>query len=101
MLRAQGIYCHSVPNEAAGAVSSKRQLGRLVSLKAAGLTAGVGDLVVWWPSGIGYLEVKTPKGRQSPKQKDFEQACIAYNVPYDVGRSVDEAVALIAQYGTP
>jgi len=100
-LRANNIFCHSVPNEAAGKVSSKRQLGRLVRLKAAGLTAGVADLVVWWPAGIGYVEVKTPKGRQSATQKDFQQACIAYDVPYDVVRSVDDVVKLTAQYRTP
>ena len=72
-LRGCGYFCFSVPNEAAGKVRSRAGYGRLAKLKAMGLTAGVADLVVWLPDGRHvYLEVKTPKGRQSPTQQGFE-----------------------------
>lgn len=97
-LRASSVWCHSVPNEAAGRISSKRQLNRLVQLKAAGLTAGVADLVVWWPVGIGYVEVKTVKGRLSENQRAFRDLCASRGIPYDVVRSVDDAMQVLDNY---
>lgn len=97
-LRARGIVCHSVPNEAAGKISSKRQLSRLVRLKAAGLTAGVADLVVWWRQGVGYVEVKLPKGRQSAAQKEWQAKCDDFEISYDIVRSVNDVVRLCNEY---
>lgn len=94
LLQLHGIYRHSVPNER---LSSPQAMGRLISM---GLRPGVADLVVWWPSGIGYLEVKAPKGRQSEKQKAFQKRCEEYGVPYDLAYSVDDVVRLIDKYHT-
>lgn len=89
-LRRRGTFCHSVPNEGAGRGGAVRT-AQLVSM---GLFAGVGDLVVWWntPEGvrIGYLEVKTAKGRQSDRQRRFEAMCGRSGIPYVVVRSAQE-----------
>ena len=88
---AAGVFCHSVPNEAAG--SNAVRQGQFVSM---GLKPGVADLVVWLPEGIAYVEVKTPTGKQSPAQERFQARCVSYGVPYYVVRSVSGAMALIS-----
>lgn len=85
-LRGKGIFCHSVPNEGAGRGGAIRT-SQLITM---GMFPGVGDLVVWWPTGIGYLEVKTEKGRQSDRQKHFQDLCEQHGIPYKVVRSVED-----------
>lgn len=93
-LQSQKIFCHSVPNEAAGT-----QMIRQMQLIAMGLRKGVADLVVWWPDGrIGYLEMKDRKGRQSDVQKVFEKRCNDYGVRYDLARSVEDVKKLVGKY---
>ncbi len=70
-------------------------MGQFISM---GLRPGVGDLIVWWPTGIGYVEVKAPTGRQSENQKHFQARCKEYGVPYDLVRSVEDVQRLIAIY---
>ena len=90
LLQKNGIFCHSVPNEGAGT-----DMIRTTQLIALGLRKGVADLVVWWPDGIGYLEMKKPGGTQSPEQKVFEMKCREYGVAYDLAHSVEEVESLI------
>lgn len=40
------------------------------------------------------LEVKTPKGRQSPEQKEFQSFVESHGGKYFVVRSIDDVVAL-------
>ena len=53
-LQEMGVYCHSIPNEVGN--RSKLETMRLISM---GLRSGVADLLVWWKTGVGYLEMKT------------------------------------------
>ena len=92
-LRSQGIFCHSCPNEGAGRGGAIRT-AQLVTM---GLFPGVGDLVVWWPKGIGYLEVKTATGRQSDRQKHFQQMCENHGIPYAVVRSVEDVKRILEE----
>ena len=89
-LRGRGIFCHSVPNEGAGRDGAIRT----AQLITTGLYPGVGDLVVWWNTAggvrIGYLEVKTATGRQSERQRRFQEICENNNIPYAVVRSVED-----------
>ena len=91
-LRSHKIFCHSVPNEGAGA-GGKIRTAQLITM---GLFPGVGDLVVWWHEKdrirIGYLEVKTATGRQSDRQKHFQELCETQNIPYHLVRSVDDVI---------
>ena len=107
-LRRHGIFCHSVPNEAGG-----RSKILQMQLMAAGLTPGVSDLVVWWPEdewfhgnprlplpkgypvSIGYVEFKTPTGRQSEHQKTFQKLCIECGVEYALIRTREDMERLI------
>ena len=92
LLQLHKLFFHSVPNERK---ASPQAMGRLISM---GLRPGVGDLVVWWPHGIGYVEVKAPKGKQSENQKRFEDRCIKAGISYDVVYSVEDMQTLIAFY---
>ena len=96
LLQLHKIYFHSCPNElAGGGKGAKIRMGQFISM---GLRPGVADLVVFWPSGIGYVEVKTPTGRQSDNQKRFQERCESYGVPYDLVRSVEDVERLIRKY---
>ncbi len=92
-LELRGIFCHSIPNER----KSSPQAG--ARLKRSGRKAGVADLVLWIPHNRGvricYVEVKTPKGRQSDSQKEFEQNCELAGVPYRLVRSVKDVQELL------
>ena len=90
LLQREKIFCHSVPNEGAGT-----DMIRTTQLIALGLRKGVADLIVWWPDGIGYLEMKRPGGKQSKEQLLFEGKCKEYGVSYDLAHSVEEVEALI------
>ncbi len=90
LLQRERIFCHSVPNEGAGS-----DMIRTTQLIALGLRKGVADLVVWWPDGIGYLEMKRPGGSQSREQQVFERKCREYGVSYDLAHSVEEVEAII------
>lgn len=56
----------------------------------ADILACVGPRYVW-------LEVKTPRGRQTPEQRNFQAAIEAIGGVYRVVRSVEDAVAVIQQ----
>lgn len=92
-LRAKNIFCHSVPNEAAG-----RSKIMQTQLAGAGLVSGVADMVVWWPDGIGYLEFKTPTGKQSQHQKSFENLCRNCGVSYDLARSLEDVQRIYQEH---
>ena len=88
-LRDNGIFCHSCPNDF---VRDARAMGTAVTM---GLFPGVADLVVWWPSGIGYLEVKIPGGKLSTTQVKFKERCRVNNIRYDVIYSMEDLDNLI------
>jgi len=98
-LRSVGTYAHSIPNEGAG----RNGAIRTAQLITMGLYPGVGDLLVWWNTDngirIGYLEVKTPIGRQSERQKHFEQLCYDNGIPYKVVRSVEDVQTYMKEMG--
>jgi len=87
----------SVPNEAyqlgmAAKAATTRDHARMMTLKKMGLTPGVSDLIVLHNGRAFCLEVKTGTGRQSAAQVTFQTAVERIGVPYQVVRSVDEAI---------
>lgn len=69
-------------------------------LKAMGARAGVPDLVFVRPMGlIGFIELKAPKGVQSPAQQQFQAECDALGVPYMVCRSLPEVEGVLMGWG--
>ncbi len=57
--------------------------------------AGIADLIVIGNKQVFFLEVKTPKGRQSITQKVFQALCEKHNIKYAVVRSVKDALKVI------
>lgn len=95
-LQEAGVFFFSIPNEGAG--DDRR---RQMTMMAMGLRPGVADLCVWWPKEdglvtVGFLEVKTRKGRQSEAQRKFEMLCRSRGVPYSVVRSVEDVEGMLA-----
>lgn len=75
----------SVPN---GGTRNKLEA---ITLKATGLLPGVSDLIILQPNGKTiFVEVKTEKGIQSEKQKDFETTVTNLGFEYYLVRSLDE-----------
>jgi len=67
--------------------------------KRMGLRAGVADLSLLTNGGrIVFIELKTAKGRQSSKQKDFQSLCDLIGAPYHLVRCLEEFIELINAY---
>jgi hypothetical protein len=57
--------------------------------KAMGLLAGVSDLVFISNKRVYFLELKMPKGTQSPAQKDFEDLVFSEGFDYYVVYTIE------------
>ncbi len=81
-------------------------------LKRMGVRAGVADFLIissgWYEGASGYfeeppsicwLELKTTKGKQSAAQKQFQKDVEIIGCEYALARSVDEAAAVLKQWG--
>lgn len=64
-------------------------------LKNTGLMAGVSDLIVLKPNETIFVEVKTPIGRQSPKQELFQKMVENLGFRYILVRSLEQFKELI------
>lgn len=70
-------------------------------LKAEGVQAGVADLILLLPRGKHNalcLELKTPQGRQSAAQKQWQQQATRYGARYEIIRSFDDFRRSVQQY---
>ena len=74
----------SVPN---GGLRNKREASKL---KATGVVAGVSDLIILQPNKTIFVEVKTETGRQSPKQKEFENIVKNLGFEYYLVRNLED-----------
>jgi len=105
------LLLFSVPNGATLAPASGPGINHLPvnvrrgmawkKLEAEGAVAGAPDLFLSIPSGglCGlYIEMKTPKGRQSDTQKEFEHAAIEQGYGYAMPRSVEEFIRVVKSY---
>ena len=80
-----------------GSEHSERDKRRQVIHKKEGTVAGVPDLLLFMPAvfddvtyfGLG-IEMKTPTGRQSQEQKDYQKMFEAAGYKYVVVRSLEE-----------
>jgi len=79
----------SVPNEAAYKNKMFIQTGLMV---------GVSDLIVIIDSKTLYFEAKTLKGKQSPKQIEFEETVKNLNQQYYLVRSLEQFQTIINNY---
>ena len=74
----------SVPN---GGTRDKREA---MLLKATGVVAGVSDLIIIKPNEVIFVEVKTEIGKQSDKQKEFQQIVETLGFKYLLVRSLED-----------
>jgi hypothetical protein len=65
-----------------------------MKLKSTGVVAGVSDLIVLMPNRCIFVEVKTDIGRQSDKQKEFEEIVKALNFEYHLVRSLEDFIKI-------
>ena len=64
-----------------------------------GKLAGIPDYTFLWKNGCLELEIKDgPKGKQSEAQKIYQTWCEDNDVPYEIARSVDEAIQIVKKY---
>ena len=85
----------SIPN----AAKRTKRIG--VYMKEEGLLPGVADVVLMKSNkfyGACFFEFKTPKGRQSDTQKEWEQKITADGYKYVVVRSLEDFRREIKQY---
>lgn len=81
----------SVPNELGGKNKISTALAR-----STGLMAGVSDTIIILPnSKFIFVEFKTQTGKQSEKQKEFEERVKKHGYDYFIIRSVEEFKKLI------
>lgn len=70
-------------------------------MKAEGMTAGVSDLILMYPSKEYHglcIEMKTEKGRQQPSQKKFQQSVEKVGYKYIICRSLEQFIREISIY---
>jgi len=79
----------SVPNERSGGYMAMRDLLQT------GLLSGVSDLVIVLPNKVMFVELKNAKGKQSDKQKRFEEAVKKLNHEYHLVRSLEEFKSIL------
>jgi len=73
----------SIPNEGKNAIEQIRK-------KQIGMLPGASDTIIVLDGQVIFCEFKDEKGRQSDKQKDFEQRVLSLNHEYWIVRSLEE-----------
>lgn len=69
-------------------------------LKAEGEVAGVSDLILLHPQPRPplFIEMKTPKGRQSPHQKAWQEVVESFGYEYVICRTFEDFVNLVSNF---
>ena len=91
----RGGCLFAVPN------GGHRNIQTAARLKAEGVTSGVADLLLLVPKRDYHglcVEVKTPVGRQSENQKNWQRIIEAQGYRYEIVRSLDEFAELVRWY---
>ena len=91
----RGGCLFAVPN------GGHRNIQTARNLKAEGVTSGVSDLLLLVPKREYHglcIEVKTPVGRQSDNQKNWQRIIEAQGYRYEIVRSLDEFAELVRWY---
>lgn len=83
-----------VPGSLVAAIPNAGALGQY------GLTKGLPDLLVMAPGlPVGFLELKTDKGRPSSAQVEFKARCISLGIPHAITHGRDEPIAVLEAWG--
>jgi hypothetical protein len=87
------VFFWSTPNE------GKRGFVNAAALKAAGMTAGVPDLLILKGGKLYCLELKAPGGRLSPSQRLVGARMEECGAEISVAHSIDEALVTLEYWG--
>jgi hypothetical protein len=101
-LAALGIDAVHVPNGSVLAGDARARAIQSNALKKAGVMPGFPDLILFDRRAhrVGFLEVKSAKGRVQPSQEQFaKQYAPAWGWPYAVIKSVDDARSALNEWG--
>jgi hypothetical protein len=60
-----------------------------------GVRSGRADLTLYWSGRAYHIEVKTPDGKQSESQREFQRLVESNGFEYNIVRSKDEFIELI------
>jgi hypothetical protein len=85
-----------VPGSLVATIPNMRAFGQ------AGLTKGLGDLIVLSPTlgdRTGFLELKKVGGHLSEDQADFGQLCFMRGIPWAVTYGRDEPIKVLEEWG--
>jgi hypothetical protein len=83
-----------VPDSLVACIPQARAFGQ------PGLHKGLFDLLVVAPGfGVGFIELKTDRGRLSPEQEAFKFLLVRAGVPYAVCHGRDEPITVLEQWG--
>lgn len=88
----QGLPFTHIPSE------GKRSKAHAAKLHRMGLRKGWPDLVILLPDGVGFLELKTPKGKISPEQQAFADECQKRNIPHAFAYGYKEAIEVLKKW---
>lgn len=69
--------------------------------KRMGMLKGAADILFIHRGVVAFIEVKTPQGRQSKAQIEFQDRCVENMVPYAVVRGVGDVQAFLTDLGVP
>jgi len=89
------------PNAIVYAIPNGGNRGKTMNgiLKGMGVMAGAPDLCVLWKVGrVGFLEVKSMKGRLAVSQKLFASRCEQLGIPCACVKSVTEAQEVLKSW---
>ena len=75
--------------------NNSEHVARAMNRKAVGLVAGVSDTIFLWRGKALLIEFKTPTGRQSAKQKEWQEKVETQGFSYHIVRSVEDFKQLI------
>jgi hypothetical protein len=101
-LAALGIDAIHAANGSVLAGDAKARAIQSNALKKAGVLPGFPDLILFDRKvrRVGFMELKSAKGKLTPSQEKFEQEFVPmWGWPYAVVRSVDEAQMAISEWG--
>lgn len=75
--------------------NNSEHVGRAMQRIAVGLVAGVSDTIFLWKGIPYFIEFKTEKGRQSARQKIWQEKIESHGFNYYIIRSLEEFKQLI------
>jgi len=75
--------------------NNSEHVARAMNRKAVGLVAGVSDTIFLWRGKALLIEFKTPTGKQSAKQQEWQERAEAQGFRYYIVRSLEDFQELI------